>query len=124
MADPITIIGLVSSIITLVDFGLKAVSGTKNVRDSLHGTTAEVRELDLIVEEVRLSNDLVKKQQSSGQKLSNGELHILAMVAECDQLVGELRKTINTLKIRATARSKTLESARVFTQTFLKLGDI
>ena len=124
MADPITIIGLVSSIITLVDFGLKVVSGTKNVRDSLHGTTAEVRELDLIVEEVRLSNDLVKKQQSSGQKLSNGELHILAMVAECDQLVGELRKTINTLKIRATARSKTLESARVFTQTFLKLGDI
>jgi uncharacterized small protein (DUF1192 family) len=124
MADPITIIGLVSSIITLVDFGLKVVSGTKNVRDSLHGTTAEVRELDLIVEEVRLSNDLVKKQQSSGQKLSNGELHILAMVAECDQLVGVLRKTINTLKIRATARSKTLESARVFTQTFLKLGDI
>ncbi|KAH8759553.1 hypothetical protein F5882DRAFT_479407 [Hyaloscypha sp. PMI_1271] len=74
MADPITIIGLVSSIITLVDFGLKVVSGTKNVRDSLHGTTAEVRELDLIVEEVRLSNDLVKKQQSSGQKLSNDDL--------------------------------------------------
>ncbi|RYP08545.1 hypothetical protein DL765_008750 [Monosporascus sp. GIB2] len=125
MADPITIISLVSSIITFVDFGFKVVSGTKNVRDSLHGTTAEVRELDLILEEVRCSNDLAKRQQqSSGQKLSNDELRVLAMVAECEKLVGELRKAINTLKIRAGARSKTLESARVFTQSFLKQGDI
>lgn len=124
MADPITIIGLVSSIITFVEFGLKVVSGTKNVRDSAHGTTAEVHELDLILEDVRRSNDLVKKQQSSGSGLSDDELHTLAMVAECDKLVGQLRKTINTLKIRAGARSKTLESARVFTQSFLKKSDV
>lgn len=124
MADPITIISLVSGIITFIDFGLKVVSGTKNVRDSLHGTTAEVRELDIIVEDVRRSNDLVKRQQSSGQKLSNDELCILAMVVECEKLVGELHKAINTLKIRTGARSKTLESARVFTQNLLKQGDL
>ena len=124
MADPITIIGLVASIITFADFGLKVVSGSRNVRDSAHGTTAEVRELDLIVEDVRSSYDLVKKQQSSYLKLSKDETNILDMVLECENLVGELRKVINRLKIRADARSKTLESARVFTQSFFKQGDI
>jgi hypothetical protein len=124
MADPITIISLVASILTFVDFGLKVVSGTRNVRDSAHGTTTEIRELDLIVEDVRSSNDLVKKQQWSGRKLSKDEQLILAMVAECENLVGELEKTIRKLKVRADVRSKTLESARVFTQSFLKQGDI
>lgn len=87
MAEPITIISLVSSIITLIDFDLKVVSGTHNVRGSLHGTTAELHELDLIVEEVRRSNELTKKQHSSGQKLSNDELRILAMAVECGRMV-------------------------------------
>jgi len=124
MADPVTIISLVASILTFVDFGLKVVSGTRSIRDSAHGTTAEVHELDLIVEDVRSSNDLVKKQQSSGQKLSKDEQRILSMVAECENLVGELRKAISKLKVRTDARSKTLESARVFTQSFLKQSDI
>jgi len=124
MADPVTIIGLVASILTFIDFGLKVVSGTRNVHDSAHGTTAEVRELDLIVADVRSSNDMVKKQQLSGRKLSEDEQQILAMVAECEKLVGELSKVISKLKVRADARSKTLESARVFTRSFLKQGDI
>ncbi len=48
-----SIIGLISGIVTFVDFGFKTVSGTKHVRDSLQGTTAEVSELDPIVAEVQ-----------------------------------------------------------------------
>ncbi|KAF2795555.1 hypothetical protein K505DRAFT_416360 [Melanomma pulvis-pyrius CBS 109.77] len=124
MADPITIISLASSIITFIDFGLKVISGTKNVRDSLHGTTAEVHELDIVMEDIQRSNNLAKKQQSSGQKLSSDEVRILEMVGECELLVAELRTAINQLRIRTGARSKTLESARVFTRSLLKQGDL
>ena len=91
MIDPITIIGLISGIIAFVDHGFKVVSGTKNVRDSVHGTTAEVRELDLILEEVRSSNNLARQQHSSGEKLSSGESNILAMVEQCEKLASALR---------------------------------
>ena len=91
MNDPITIIGLVSGIITFVDYGFKVVSGTKNLHDSVRGTTAEVHELDLILEEVRSSNNLARQQHSSGQKLSSGESNILAMVEQCEKLASALR---------------------------------
>ncbi|KAI0555886.1 hypothetical protein F4679DRAFT_578007 [Xylaria curta] len=124
MADPATIIGLVSGIISFVDFGLKIASGIKNVRESLHGTTAEIRELDMIVDDVRRSNTLVKKQQLSHKELSHEERSFLMMVEECEKLVGEIRKAINTLKIRDGARSKTLENARVVVQSLLKQDEI
>ena len=118
------IIGLVSSIITFVDFGFKIVSGAKDVRDSVQGTMGEVCELDLIVTDVQHWNDLVKKQRTPGQKRSNDELHVLEMVDECEVLVGKLRSLISTLKVRVDARSKTLEGARVFTKSFLKQAEI
>ncbi|KAI0455070.1 hypothetical protein F5B21DRAFT_212695 [Xylaria acuta] len=124
MADPATIIGLISGIVTFVDFGLKVVSGTKNVRDSLHGTTAEICELDMIIDDVRRSNALVKKQQLYHEELSADERCILMMVAECEKLVVELRNTISTLKRRDGARSRTLESARVIVQSLLKQDEI
>jgi len=52
MAEVLAIIGLVSNILSFIDFGIKFASGTRNVRDSAHGTTTEVRELELIVEDV------------------------------------------------------------------------
>ncbi|KAI4694174.1 uncharacterized protein J4E84_002756 [Alternaria hordeiaustralica] len=70
MAEALAIIGLVSNIISFIDFGIKFASGARNVRDSVHGTTAEVRELELIVEDVKRYHERVKKQQASGQKLS------------------------------------------------------
>ncbi|KAI1750161.1 hypothetical protein F4782DRAFT_255602 [Xylaria castorea] len=124
MADPATIIGLVSGIISFVDFGLKVASGTKKVRDSLHGTTAEIRELDVIIDDVRRSNALIKKQQLSREELSHDERSLLMMVVECEKLVGELRTAISTLKRRDGARSRTLESARVVVQGLWKQDEI
>ncbi|KAJ0416987.1 hypothetical protein BJY00DRAFT_217081 [Aspergillus carlsbadensis] len=124
MADPITIIGLASSIITFVEFGLKVVSGAKSIRDSQHGSTAEIHQLDLIVADVRASNTQVKEQQLARRHLSEHELRILAMVAECEKLQEELLKIIETLKVRSDARSQTLESARVFARSFFKSSDL
>ena len=47
MADPVSVVGLISSVITFVDFGLKVVSESKKIRDSASkGTSDEISELD------------------------------------------------------------------------------
>lgn len=124
MAEAITIIGLVSSILSFVDFGLKIVVEAKNVRDSLHGTTAEIHQLDLIVQDIRKWNNNAKKWLSSGQKLSSDESQILEMVAECERLVAKLKTTIASLQIRPEARSRTWEGMRVVTKSLWKHDEI
>ena len=123
MAEALAIIGLVSNILSFIDFGIKFSSGVRNVRDSLHGTTAEVQELELIVEDVERYHERVKIQQASGQKLSVHEKHILGMVQQCRNIAEELHKAIAKLHMRE-GRSKTIESSRVFFQSFWKQRDI
>ncbi|CAI6338167.1 unnamed protein product [Periconia digitata] len=124
MADPISVIGLVSGIITFIDFGYKVISGARNVRSASHGFTADVHELNMIVEDVQKFNKIVKEQGKSGQQLSKDERSMLEMVTECDNLVFKIRDIVKTLRKREEARSKTLESARVFTRSFFKQGEL
>ncbi|KAJ8126063.1 hypothetical protein O1611_g7575 [Lasiodiplodia mahajangana] len=124
MADPSALIGLVSGIITFIDFGLKIVSEIKNVRDSVHGTTAEAHELGMIIDDVRHLNEQVKGQQLPGTDLLPDRLRMLAMVEECEKLASQLVEVTNTLKRRDGTRSKTLESARVAVRSFLKQDEI
>ncbi|KAI0414753.1 hypothetical protein F5X98DRAFT_348474 [Xylaria grammica] len=128
MADPITIIGLISGIITFVEFGLKITSGAKSIRHSLHGTTADVADLNQnlskIIGDLQRWNDLLKERKSRGAKLSYNESRMVEMIAQCEKLQTEVRKAIQTLAMRAEARSKTVESMRVATRTFLKADKI
>ncbi|KAI0441725.1 hypothetical protein F4803DRAFT_407988 [Xylaria telfairii] len=124
MADPFTIIGLVSGIISLAEFGFKIVSETKTVYDSVHGTTAEADELIMIINNVRHLHGQVKGQHLSNRKLSFDESNVLAMVEECDALANKLEDTIATLKRRNGTVSRTLESARVAFRSFSKHDEI
>ncbi|KAI1362569.1 hypothetical protein F5Y08DRAFT_311690 [Xylaria arbuscula] len=118
------IAGLISSIITFIDFGFKVVAGAKDVRNSAQGMTAEVRELERIIRDAQHYNDLVKTQRASGQWFSDDELDVLGMVAECEELVRKLRELTSTLKTRTNARFRTLESTRILARTFLKEKEI
>ncbi|KAI1283986.1 hypothetical protein F5Y07DRAFT_96079 [Xylaria sp. FL0933] len=123
MADPVTtIIGLVSGIITFIDFGHKFVSEVRNIHNSVHGTTANIHELDLVISDVRHSNELAMKLPRN--QLSHDELRIIAMVVECEKLVRELQKATSLLRRRDDARQKKLESARVAVRSFLKQDEI
>ncbi|KAL3468134.1 hypothetical protein BJX64DRAFT_246920, partial [Aspergillus heterothallicus] len=46
------------------------------------------------------------------------------MVAECDRVAADLRKAIDSSKVRSDARSKTLESGRVYTKSALRSKNI
>ena len=123
MAEALAIIGLVSNILSFIDFGIKLASETRNVRDSLHDTTAEVRELEIVVEDVERYHEKVQKLQSHGQELSVHEKSILGMVKYCRNIAEDLHKIIERLHVRQ-GRSKTLESSRVLFQGLWKQRDI
>lgn len=114
MADPVSVVGLISSVITFVDFGLKVVSESKKIRDSASkGTSDEISELDHYITNIQQWHKKVKQQQLSGLRLSQSERSILEMVQDCEKLVIELQKVIGSLKIQNTARSTMMKTARV-----------
>ena len=121
MADPISMIGLVSGIITFVDFGLKMVSRAKQIRNSGKGTIQELGEPNRIVEDVQGLNGKVKDQISRGQKPCNDEDRILEMVVDCEVSYDQLRILMSKLAVRS---SSVFETSRVTIQAILKKNDI
>lgn len=121
MADPITIIGLVSGIITFVDFGYKVVNGAKQLRDSGQGATQEIAELNSVVGNIRTFNKLVKDQIPTNQKLSDDEQRTTRMVDDCEILCGQLSALMSKLTIR---NSSLLGSMLIASKSVLKKGEI
>lgn len=119
MADPFAIVGLATSILTLVDFGTKVISLAKSIRETHNETIPEAEELDLILHHVQsLSSALLNGP--AAQNLSQDERKVISMAAKCDELARELRDILETLKVRGTAWSKTLETGRVVFQAMRK----
>jgi hypothetical protein len=52
MMEALAVVRLASNIVSFVDFGLRAVSEVRSIRNWIHGTTAETQELELIVDDV------------------------------------------------------------------------
>jgi hypothetical protein len=113
MGDPLTALGLVANIITFVEFGFRVLSQARDIRDSVHGSTADTRELEMILEDVRSSNDdVLLHRQATGQALTPDENRIVDMARQCHGLAMQLDEKIRDLKVR-DGRSKTRESLRI-----------
>jgi len=126
MADPASIIGLTSSIITFIDFGIKVVSLAKTIRESHDGALVlpHSSELNLIIDDVRaLIREVREKKLGPGQFAEDDQL-LLSMAAECERLATRLRSILDTLKVREGAWSRTFEVGRVLLHTVTKKSDI
>lgn len=101
MADPFAIIGLTSSIVSFIDFSIKIVSTGKELYDSGRDTTWQLRELGLIIEDVRRKNqELEKFQTNATRKLHNDEIQAIILAAESDEVAKELEIILGKLKTR------------------------
>ncbi|KAF1359186.1 hypothetical protein EJ07DRAFT_178797 [Lizonia empirigonia] len=120
----LAVVGLVGNVISFIDFGSKLVSATRDVHNSLHGTTAEVDELTYIVSNIQSSNERVKTMQTSGQHLSQDETNVLKLAEECEKLAKKMQKVLDKLRKRTTTSWKTYEDLRVAFQTLIKRKDL
>jgi hypothetical protein len=123
MAESLAILGLAANIISFIDFAFKVVAETRSIRDYSQSTTTEIRELELIVEDVQHHDANVFRRNIPKLKLSQDELRILAMVQECERLAVELRVIIGTLKVRE-GRLRTMESGRVMFNSIWKRRNV
>ncbi|KAJ4316273.1 hypothetical protein N0V94_005552 [Neodidymelliopsis sp. IMI 364377] len=124
MADPVSIVGLLSGAITFVEFGYKLVSGTKNIRESLNGRAQEMDELELRLEEVNRFYNSINAQIAAGQTTSNSDAHMTKLVKECETICRELRRLMDKLVVRKKTTSKTWESSRVAFRALLNRKEI
>jgi hypothetical protein len=124
MTEPITILSLVASIITFVDFRYKVISGSKSVPSSVKGMTLNVTRLDDVVEEIRRLNNSGTAQLAGRSKSTNVEEHVLDMVREAEMVNTRLRREIKMLTMRTDPRFKHLESGRVVIQSLWNYKDL
>lgn len=62
MAEPLTIIGLVSSIITFIEFSSKLISTAKRLRDNPDEPVTEIERLEQTRQRVRQLKDVFEKE--------------------------------------------------------------
>ncbi|GKZ28320.1 hypothetical protein AbraIFM66950_003577 [Aspergillus brasiliensis] len=123
MADPITLIGLASSIISFVEFGVDLVSTIRVLYDSHHGTLPEIHDIRSKVLDVQRANRQAMMEVSQyGNPKETFHLSVLAQ--ECEDRALELEDLLNELKMRDEPWSRTLESGRVAVRTWWKKKSI
>ncbi|KAI0902000.1 hypothetical protein F4806DRAFT_22321 [Annulohypoxylon nitens] len=96
--DPFSAIGLAGNIISFLDFGYKVLSKSKDIYKSTTGTTALNNELLL---ETRQLQGVTEGLQMPGLVgLSDQELELKQLAAECSTVSSDLARLINDLKAR------------------------
>ncbi|KAL1849363.1 hypothetical protein Daus18300_013294 [Diaporthe australafricana] len=124
MAEAWAIVGVAVNIATIIDLGFKLVSSGIAAHESIHGTTREIETLNILLDEIENTNDLLQATKSFTDGLSCGEPRFRSLAKECDKLVKELRHILAKLRIREEALSRTIESGRVAIQSWWKRKDI
>ncbi|KAF3073827.1 hypothetical protein CFAM422_004410 [Trichoderma lentiforme] len=114
MADPFTIIGVVSSIITFLDVGYKTI---RLIRDSGNGTLPEIETSALILKEIQMRCADIKQNGSGAKNASKYEAIIIAEAKKCEQLATKLSKILDTLNKK---RNTPLEGGRIAVYYILK----
>ncbi|KAL3492466.1 hypothetical protein BJX62DRAFT_236284 [Aspergillus germanicus] len=107
--DPVTAIGLVSGIITIVESSTKILSGAREVYDSGHGSTAENRSLASITKEMQdLSSRLILPERTDNHA-SPFEEAISVLAAECkaiaDVIIALLAKMTASNSVKSRRQS-------------------
>ncbi|RSL98908.1 hypothetical protein CEP52_010038 [Fusarium oligoseptatum] len=96
MADPLPIIGLASSIITFIEFGIRITRTARSIRVAADGKAPEIQELQKNLEEMLVSKQQILDRKDAG-RVSGNERQIANTVKECDKLAGEIKEVIDDL---------------------------
>lgn len=96
--DPLSIVGLVSGIITFIDFSWKLVNGANDIYESASGATKENVHVSTIIEDLnRLTVDLGDGVQYLGDTSRDDALRKLT--AGCHELSDELIAILSKLRV-------------------------
>ncbi|KAJ4012367.1 hypothetical protein NW752_008041 [Fusarium irregulare] len=111
MAEPLAIIGLVSSIITFIEFSSKLISAAKRLRENPDEPVTEIERLDQTKQRVRQLKDGFEKENDGflPQELND----ILWTAGQCESVASDLIAILQRLKGRDGSSFKTVESIAI-----------
>ncbi|KAF7117748.1 hypothetical protein CNMCM5793_006928 [Aspergillus hiratsukae] len=93
--DAVTIVGLISNIISFIDFGSKFVKEVREIYASASGATGDALSHGLIAAEMRqFANDLVP----SGQAVNRKDKAICDLAKECKSVAEDILKLLDKIK--------------------------
>jgi hypothetical protein len=96
--DPLTAIGLASSIVQFIDFSTKLIHGAKEIYDSAAGATEENQRLENVTAEMQtLSLKLLPPQ---GAQQTDDERALSRLAAECKILSDQILALLKSIKPR------------------------
>jgi hypothetical protein len=100
--DAVTIVGLVSNIISFIDFGSKFVKEVRGIYDSASGATEDHLSHGLIAAEMRqFANDLMP----SGQAVNKKDKAICDLAKECKSVAEDILKLLDKIKLKGPRSS-------------------
>lgn len=109
--DPLSAIGLISSVITFIDFGYEIVSASEEVRTSTTGTTKANAEVEFL--NVRLKSMVVDLAATKRHKeyMSVDQMRIVEVADKCLELSDDLQKLLDKLKAKNPSSKRQVLSA-------------
>lgn len=120
MSDPLTGLSVAASIVQLVDVGCRIINGAAEFYRA--GNRSELRELALVIQDLRNSNAVLAKLPSYLKSKDESLLRELAATAE--ELAGQLEKKLLKLQVPDDARFRLVRSARASVESAWQTRDI
>jgi len=112
--DPWTALGLAGNIVQFADFGIRILSRTKKLYDSVDGTLEGYQELDLVIEDLKRGCDLIPRHLSleDGSRGSDREQMLQKLCGNCHAVADLLVTELEKFRVREglTGRLKLLKS--------------
>lgn len=111
--DPATAIGLVASIISIIDFGYELVGAGREIHHSLTGSTTENDRIEYFSTRMEATAaDLVARNAKYGASSRADEQRLTELADECLGLCGDLRKLLEKLRTQdPKSKRKVIASA-------------
>lgn len=101
MLDPLSAIGLASSLVQFLDFAGKLLSSSYSAYKSIDGATNENRQLESVIQDVRSwSESLSNLPSPTSAHVSADERALQDLREECQRLAQELLSTLQSLKVK------------------------
>lgn len=96
--DPLSAIGLVSSVITFIDFGYEVISAAREVRSSATGTTPANNHIEFLNARIEaVATDLAAAKSNQGN-MSADTRRLTELADKCLELSNDLKRLLDKLR--------------------------
>jgi hypothetical protein len=115
--DPVSVFGLLGSIVTIVDLGFKIVKSADEIRGSNDGLNQENSHANGLITTIHdLSADL---ESSTSEPKNKNERALCSLASECQKVSNDLIKLLEKIGAQ-NSKSKTKRLRSAFKQVYYK----